>query len=470
MKFSKFYIDGEWVEPASSRSIELLNPATEVVYASAALGNADDVDRAVKAARNAFASFGQTSAAARIDLLERIVAALIERQDELLAAIVQEMGAPCGMKAQVGMPIDSFKQAIETLRAYDFERPIGSSMVRREPIGVCGLICAWNWPMQILCSKLAYALAAGCTVIAKPSEFTPGSAVLLTEILHGVGIPKGVINLVLGDGAVVGHAISAHLNIDLVSITGSTSAGILVAEAAAASVKRVAQELGGKSAHIVLPGADLAAAAQWNVTRGFANAGQSCHAPTRTLVHSDALEPFLDAMVSEVAKVRVGDPTDPHTMMGPLATAAQYDKVQRYIQLGLDQGARLVTGGPGRPASTNTGYFVKPTVFADVTPDMAIAQDEIFGPVLSIISYKSEREAVEIANGTRYGLGGYVSAPNRDTGLAIARQIRAGRIFLNGARDDPAVPLGGYKQSGNGRELGVFGLEEYLEVKGLIGF
>lgn len=470
LEFSKFFIDGQWVEPISARALELVNPATEQVYATAALGSVADVHRAVLAAREAVGSFSQTTPAERADLIERIVALLVRDQNQLLAAIVQEMGAPISMTAQVEMPTNAFRQAIKTLRAYDFERTVDGHIVRREAIGVCGLIAAWNWPMQNLCSKLAYALAAGCAVVAKPSEFTPGSALLLAGLLTEAGVPKGVFNLVPGDGPTVGRALSAHMDIDMVSITGSTRAGILVAEAAAPSVKRVAQELGGKSAHIVLPGADLAAAARWNVARGFANASQSCHAPTRILVRDRDLEPFLESVVSETAKIRVGDPLDPQTTMGPLANAAQFDKVQKYIQLGIEQGARLVTGGPGKPTNRDTGYFVQPTVFADVAPEMSIAEDEIFGPVLSVISYRNEDQAIEIANASRYGLGGYVSGPDRDSGLRVARQIKAGRIFFNNPPDNPAAPLGGYKQSGNGRELGVFGLEEYLEVKAMIGF
>ena len=342
--------------------------------------------------------------------------------------------------------------------------------MRREAIGVCGLITAWNWPLQLLATKLSMALAAGCTSVLKPSEFTPVSAIMFTEVLHDAGVPKGVFNLVLGDGPTVGNAIAKHPDIDVVSFTGSTRAGVLVAEAAAPSVKRVCQELGGKSANIILPDADLKAAAAWNVARAFANSGQSCHAPTRIVVQEQQFEELLDLLRNEVAKVRVGDPQDPATTMGPVINKAQFDRIQRYIQTGIDDGARIVCGGPGRPDGLKRGYYIKPTVFADVKPGMTIAQEEIFGPVLVVLTYSTEDEAVEIANGTIYGLGGYVFSKNVQHGRAIGSRIRAGRVFLNGAPSNTAAPMGGYKRSGNGREMGVFGLEEFLEVKAMIGF
>ena len=466
----KFYIDGTWVDPVSPRSFELVNPATELPFASVSLGDAADVDRAVIAAREAFATFSRTSKAERIALLQRIVEGLVAHERELAAAITEELGAPIGLKQLTGGAIDSFKQAITTLGSYEFEVRDGINVVRREPIGVCALITAWNWPVQLIATKLSAALAAGCTSIVKPSEFTPVSAILLMEILHAAGVPRGVVNLVNGDGLSVGQALCEHPDIDFVTFTGSTRAGVLVAQAAAPTVKRVSQELGGKSANVVLPDADLKAAAQWNITRAFTNSGQSCHAPTRILVHEDQMDEMLQHLAEEAGRVRVGDPLDPSTTMGPLVNKAQFERVQRYIQIGLDEGARLLCGGLGRPSGLERGYYVKPTVFANVAPDMTIAQEEIFGPVLSAIPYRTEAEAIEIANGTPYGLGAYVFAGDFDRGVAVGRELRAGRVFLNGAPSNTAGPMGGYRRSGNGREMGVFGLEEYLEVKAMFGF
>ncbi|HXX85416.1 MAG TPA: aldehyde dehydrogenase family protein [Casimicrobiaceae bacterium] len=468
--YDKCYIDGQWVEPVRSTKFELVNPSTEVPFATVSLASAEDVDRAVKAARRAFPAFSGTSKEERIALLERIIEFLAAREPDIEAAITLELGSPRGVKMHTVAALGSFRQAVATLKEYEFETRLGGNLVRREPIGVCGLITAWNWPMQLLATKLSMALAAGCTAVLKPSEFTPVSAILFTQLLHDAGVPKGVFNLVLGDGSTVGNAIAKHQDIDMVSFTGSTRAGILVAEAAAPSVKRVAQELGGKSANIVLPDADLAAAARWNVARAFANTGQSCHAPTRVLVHESQVETILPILREEAGKVRVGDPQDPATTMGPVVNKAQFERVQRYIKIGLDEGARLVTGGLGRPEGLTRGYFVKPTIFADVAPNATIAQEEIFGPVLAVIPYRTEEEAVEIANGTQYGLGAYVFAKDRAHGHAVGARLRAGRVFLNGTPSNTAAPMGGYKRSGNGREMGVFGLEEFLEVKAMIGF
>ena len=468
--YDKCYIDGQWVEPVRSTKFELVNPSTEVPFATVSLASAEDVDPAVKAARRAFPAFSGTSKEERIALLERIIEFLAAREPDIEAAITLELGSPRGVKMHTVAALGSFRQAVATLKEYEFETRLGGNLVRREPIGVCGLITAWNWPMQLLATKLSMALAAGCTAVLKPSEFTPVSAILFTQLLHDAGVPKGVFNLVLGDGSTVGNAIAKHQDIDMVSFTGSTRAGILVAEAAAPSVKRVAQELGGKSANIVLPDADLAAAARWNVARAFANTGQSCHAPTRVLVHESQVETILPILREEAGKVRVGDPQDPATTMGPVVNKAQFERVQRYIKIGLDEGARLVTGGLGRPEGLTRGYFVKPTIFADVAPNATIAQEEIFGPVLAVIPYRTEEEAVEIANGTQYGLGAYVFAKDRAHGHAVGARLRAGRVFLNGTPSNTAAPMGGYKRSGNGREMGVFGLEEFLEVKAMIGF
>ncbi len=468
--YDRHYIDGAWVLPLSSTPFDVVNPATEQPFATIALGGADDVDRAVKAARAALPAFSATSRAERIALLERIVELMVARAPALGAIVTEELGTPVNAMIHVDGPIGVFRQAIATLRDYAFEVPLDGNIVRREAIGVCGLITAWNWPIQILCTKFSAALAAGCTVVAKPSEFTSVAAIALTEILHDAGVPKGVFNLVLGDGPTVGAAISTHPDIDLVSFTGSTRAGVSIAQAAAPSVKRVCQELGGKSANIVLPDADLAAAMRWNVARGVANAGQSCHAPSRILVHASRLEEALTHLAAAVAEVKVGDPLDPASTVGPLVNRAQFDRVEAYIRLGMDEGARLVCGGPGRPEGLDRGFFVRPTIFADVDPAMRIAQEEIFGPVLCVLTYDTEDDAVRIANATPYGLGGYVFTQDRDRGLAIGRRLRAGRVFLNGKPSNAAAPMGGYKQSGNGREMGVFGLEEYLEVKAMIGF
>lgn len=468
--YGKFYIDGEWVTPFGNESSELINPATEEPFATVARGTAEDVDRAVKAARRALPAYSGTSKAERIALLERIIAELQSREAELSAAVTQEMGSPVSNKTNFNAGIASLRQAISTLSDYEFETKLEGNVVRREAIGVCGLITAWNWPVQLLCTKVSSALAAGCTVVLKPSELTPTCAILFAEALHAAGVPKGVFNLIVGRGETVGTALCTHPDIDMISITGSTRAGIQVAKNAADTVKRVAQELGGKSANVVLPDADLAAAAKWNVARGFGNSGQSCHAPTRIIVQRDQVETFLDLLRDEVAKIRIGDPLDPSTDMGPVVNRSQFNSIQKYIEIGLEDGNRLVCGGPGRPEGIETGFYIRPTVFADVKPNDRIAQEEIFGPVLAVIAYDTEDEAAEIANCTPYGLGGFVFAGDPRRGLAMGRRIRAGRVSLNGAAATPAAPMGGYGQSGNGREMGLFGLEEYLEVKALIGF
>lgn len=468
--YEKCYINGEWVAPLSSREWMLTDPATEKPFASIALAGAEDVDLAVKAARAAFKEFSGTSKAERIDLLERIIERFVSRESELSDVVTAELGTPVSQKIHAPAALGSFKQALATLREYEFEYRLGPNIVRREPIGVCGLITAWNWPLQLLATKLAYALAVGCTIVLKPSEFTPLSAIHLTEVLHEAGVPKGVFNLVLGDGPIVGNAISKHMDIDMVSFTGSTRAGVLIAEAAAPSVKRVAQELGGKSANVILDDADLKAAAKWNVTRAFSNTGQSCHAPSRILVQENQVEEVLALLEQEAKEVKVGNPLDPQVTMGPVVNKLQFDRVQEYIKIGIEEGATVRVGGVGRPEGLEQGYFVKPTIFSNVTPNMRIAQEEIFGPVLAVIPYRTEEEAIEIANGTPYGLGGYVFSSNRERGKSVGRQLQAGRVFLNGAVSNTEAPMGGYKRSGNGREMGVFGLEEYLETKAMIGF
>ncbi|MCA0043359.1 aldehyde dehydrogenase family protein [Celeribacter litoreus] len=467
--YGKFYIDGEWVDPISSRPFELVNPATEEVFATVALGCPEDVDRAVAAARAAFPSFSKTTKEERIELLEAIIAVYEKRSGDIMAALTEEMGAPVSLKGQTGAGLASMRQAIETLKSYEFEYRDGVNLICHEPIGVAGLITPWNWPVQLACNKMSSAFAAGCPVVLKPSEFTPISSIILTEVIHEAGAPKGIFNLVNGDGPGVGNAISSHEDIDIVSFTGSTRAGILIAQAAAPSVKRVTQELGGKSANLILPDADLQAAAYYNVTRGYSNSGQSCHSPTRILVQEEQLEEVLGYLKEAAATLKVGDPLDPATTQGPVVNRAQYERIQSYIQSAIDEGARLVCGGPGRPEGIEKGFFVQPTIFA-VDRDMTIAREEIFGMVTSVITYKTVEEAIEIANDTSYGLGGYVFGRDRERALDVCRQIRAGRIFYDGAPANTSAPMGGYKKSGNGREMGVYGMEEYLELKAIIGF
>jgi aldehyde dehydrogenase (NAD+) len=468
--YDKFYIGGEWVDSLGASAFELIDPSTEEPFASVALGGAEDVDRAVSAASAAFARFSESSTRDRIDLLASIAAEFERREDDIMSTLTQEMGCPIRLKQHTRSGLAAFKQAIETLKDYRFETRLGENIIRREAIGVAGLITPWNWPVQLICNKISSAFAAGCPVVLKPSEFTPLSALIVAEVIHDAGAPPGIFNLVNGDGPTVGHAISAHEAIGVVSFTGSTRAGILVAEAASASVKRVAQELGGKSPNIILPDADLRSAATFNVTRGFSNSGQSCHSPTRLLVHESQLDEVLGYLTDEVEKMRVGNPGDPDTTHGPVVNRAQFERIQRYINLGISEGARLVCGGAGRPQGLDRGFFVRPTIFADVSRDMTIAREEVFGMVTSVLTYRSVEEAVEIANDTPYGLGAYIFTRDHKRALQISRELQAGRIFFNGAPANTAAPMGGYKKSGNGREMGVFGMEEYLEVKAIIGF
>ncbi|WP_341894374.1 aldehyde dehydrogenase family protein [Ferrovibrio terrae] len=471
MEKLKFYIDGAWVDPAEPKTLGVQNPATEEVFARISLGSARDVDRAVTAARRAFATYAETSVEERLSYLHRIITGFKARLPELAHAMTLEMGAPItfATERQATVALFHFEEAARVLAQYIFEEPMGPGMIRREPVGVCGLITPWNWPLNQIASKVAPALATGCTVVLKPSEIAPLSALLFAEILHKAGLPAGVFNLVNGDGPTVGEAIAAHPGIDMVSFTGSTAAGIRVAKLAADTVKRVAQELGGKSANIILPDADLKAAVIQGVHACYTNGGQNCQSPTRMLIPRGQRDAAFAAACQAVETIRLGDPLDPATTMGPLVSQMQYDKVQDLIQSGIDEGATLVVGGTGRPAEVNHGYYVRPTVFGDVTPQMRIAREEIFGPVLSILSYDSEDEAIEIANDTPFGLAGFVQSKDRNHARRVANRIRAGRVYLNGAPFDRSLPFGGYKQSGNGREFGVFGFEEYLEVKAILG-
>jgi aldehyde dehydrogenase (NAD+) len=469
---TKFYINGAWVDPAVPNLFDVINPATEEVAGQISLGGKRDVNRAVSAARKAFPKFSATSREDRMALLRKIIELYEARNAELARAMTNEMGSPITFSndVQTVNALAHFKEMVSVLQSYEFEHLMGNTLVRREPIGVCGLITPWNWPLNQVTSKLAPALAAGCTVVLKPSEVAPLSTILLAEILHEAGVPKGVFNLVNGDGPTVGKAIAAHPDIDMVSFTGSTRAGILVAKAAAPTVKRVTQELGGKSPNIVLDGADLDKVVPAGVLRCYTNTGQSCQAPTRMLIQSSKRDQVLALAKKTAEQVKVGDPQDPASQMGPLVSKAQFDKVQGLIEKGIQEGATLVCGGPGRPQGFNRGYYVRPTVFADVTPDMTIAKEEIFGPVLSVMNYETEADAIKIANNTSYGLAGYIQAGDIEQARKVGKKIRAGRIYLNGAPANSHVPFGGYKQSGNGREHGVFGFEEYLEVKAMLGY
>ena len=472
MEKLKFYIDGAWVDPAAPSTLGIVNPATEEIFAQISLGSRPDVDRAAKAARRAFATYSVTDVEARLSWLQKIIEGFRARLPELARMMTLEMGAPItfATQRQATVALFHFEEAARVLANYKFEERMGNGIIRREPIGVCGLITPWNWPLNQVASKVAPALATGCTVVLKPSEIAPLSAMLFAEIVDDAGLPAGVFNLVNGDGPTVGEAIAAHPEIDMVSFTGSTTAGVRVAKLAADTVKRVAQELGGKSANIILADADLKAAVIQGVHACYTNGGQNCQSPTRMLIPRAQRDAAFAAAREAVDTIRLGDPLDPASTMGPLVSQAQFEKVQDLIQSGVDEGATLVAGGTGRPSEVNRGYYVRPTVFGDVTPQMRIAREEIFGPVLSIMSYDTEDEAIEIANDTPFGLAGFVQSRDLDRARAVANRIRAGRVYLNGAPFDRSLPFGGYKQSGNGREFGVFGFEEYLEVKAILGY
>lgn len=469
---AQFYINGEWVESLANQALEVINPATEEIIGSVAAGNQEDVDKAVAAAKSAFDSYSRTSREERVELLENIIDHYKARSDEIAATISEEMGAPINLahSAQVPMGLDHLITTLDVLREFKFEEGLGSSRIMREPVGVCGFITPWNWPMNQIACKVAPALAAGCTMILKPSEIAPFNAILFAEILDAAGVPPGVFNLVNGEGPTVGAALASHPDIDMVSFTGSTRAGIEVARNAAQTVKRVAQELGGKSANILLDDADFREAIPRDVSWLCTNSGQSCIAPSRMLVPESRMEEAA-AIAREAAEgVKIGDPNATDTKMGPVVSELQFNRVQGLIQAGIDEGAELVTGGIGRPDGLDVGYYVKPTVFSRVNNEMKIARQEIFGPVLSLIGYADEEDAVRIANDTVYGLSGYISSGNLEHAQAIARRIRTGNVYLNGALPSSEAPFGGYKQSGNGREAGRYGLEEFLEVKAVVGY
>lgn len=464
------YIDGQWVEPLGTRQTELVDPTREQSFARVAVGEAADADRAVAAARRAFETFSALSVSERIALIDRVVQAYESHAEEFSELIAREVGIPISNRAQVTGPAGHMRVARDVLGQYPFESRIGSTIVRREPIGVCALISPWNWPIQTGVIKMIYALAAGCTVVAKPSLNSAASGALLAQVMDEASVPPGVFNLVNGSGRDVGDALSRSADVDMISFTGSTAAGRQVAVAAADTVKRLCLELGGKSANVVLRDADLERAARWNIQRAFFNAGQSCHAPSRMLVHSSQMDRVASTLVDEANRFRLGDPLDPTITMGPVVSDAQAKLIRNLIQSGIDDGARLLTGGTEQPKGLARGYFVQPTVFADVTPDMTIAQEEVFGPVLAVIPYEDDDDAVRIANDSPYGLGGYVFGGDRQRARDVANRLRAGRVSYNGASTDSLSPMGGYKQSGVGRSMGRFGFEEYLEVKSLYGF
>lgn len=468
----QFYIDGQWVSPAQAHDFPVMNPASEERIAVISLGSATDVDKAVAAAKRAFESYSETSREERLALLQRIIEVYRSKQAEMAETISQEMGAPrwLARAAQAAAGLAHLLEMHKVLESFRFEELKGSTLTRKEPIGVCGLITPWNWPVNQIACKVAPALAAGCTMVLKPSEIAPLSGYLFTQILHEAGVPAGVFNMVNGDGPTVGAAIASHPDVDMVSFTGSTRAGVAVAMAAAPTVKRVTQELGGKSANIILDDADLDAAVKAGVKSCVLNSGQSCNAPTRMLVPRAKMAQAVAAAKRAAEAVKVGDPAAEGVTIGPLASEAQFEKVQRLIKKGIEEGAELVTGGPGRPEGLNRGYFVKPTVFANVRNDMTIAREEIFGPVLSIIPYEDENDAIRIANDTPYGLSGYVSSGNLEHARRIAKRIRSGNVHVNGAPSVFSGAFGGYKQSGNGREWGEAGLAEFLELKTVFGY
>ena len=473
MKVLQHYIDGAWSAPAASDArFAVINPATEEAVAEIRMGSEADIDRAVEAAYRAFPAFAATTLAERIDVLQRLRTVFVRRFDEMVSAITTEMGAPYDLckNAQAASGPDHIDATILAAQQLDWETRIGGANVVREPIGVCGLVTPWNWPINQIMAKVAPALVAGCTVVLKPSEQAPLSALLMAEFIDEIGLPKGVFNMVYGLGPVVGHAMSAHPKVDLMSFTGSTRAGIDVAKTSADTVKRVTQELGGKSANIVFADVDLEKAIKQGVRNCFSNTGQSCNAPTRMLVEDSVYDRAVEIAARVARETQCGDPTKPGRHLGPLASRVQFDKVQKCIAIGIEEGARLAAGGLGRPEGITRGFFVRPTIFADVHNQMRIAREEIFGPVLSMLRFRTLDEAVEIANDTPYGLAAYLQTNDMAKAHAVARRLRAGSVHINGASQGYAEPFGGYRQSGNGRECGTYGLLEFLELKSINGY
>lgn len=468
----KFYIDGAWVDPVTPNHIEVIDPSTEEVFTTISGGTAADVNKAVAAAKAAFKSFSRTSHKERLELLESCLAAYDKRYDDIAHACAHEMGAPINFakKAQAWVGQQHFAALIEAFKAFKFAEQRGTTRIVKEPIGVCGLITPWNWPLNQIVCKVGPALAAGCTMVLKPSEIAPINAIIFAEVMHEAGVPKGVFNLVNGTGPDVGQVLSAHPDVDMMSFTGSTRAGTIVAREAAATVKRVCQELGGKSANIILEDVDLERAVRKGVGSCYLNNGQSCDAPTRMLVPAKLHDQAVAFAADEANKRKPGRAYDEGSMLGPLVSQMQWDKVQRMIKAGIDEGATLAAGGLGKPEGLEKGYFAKPTVFANVKPGMTIEKEEIFGPVLSIIPYNTVEEAIEIANDTVYGLGSYVQGNDMAQVREVAAQMRAGSVYLNYPDMDFHAPFGGYKQSGNGREYADFGLHDFLEIKGIVGY
>ncbi|MCP8894730.1 aldehyde dehydrogenase family protein [Shinella daejeonensis] len=467
-----FYIDGAWVAPVTPRTLDVINPATEEAFTRISVGSAADVDKAVAAAKAAFETFSRTTPAERLALLKRVYDVYLERFEDIAQAVSAEMGAPLAFArdAQAWAGRGHLESTIKAFEDYSFSEKRGTTVIVKEPVGVCALITPWNWPLNQIVCKVAPAIAAGCTVVLKPSEIAPISGIVFAEVMDAAGVPKGVFNLVNGTGPDVGQVMASHPDVDMVSFTGSTRAGIIVAKAAADTVKRVAQELGGKSANIILPDADFETAVAKGVRGCFGNTGQSCDAPTRMLVPKDRHEEALAIAKTAAEALRTGDPKAEDTNLGPVVSDVQFEKIQRLIETGIREGATLVTGGPGRPEGLNRGYYIRPTVFGNVTPDMTIAREEIFGPVLSILSYEDEEDAICIANDTVYGLAAYVQSQDIVHARKVAARMRAGSVYLNYPAWDTMASFGGYKQSGNGREYADFGIHDFLEIKSVVGY
>ena len=464
-----FYINGEWVKSESNETIDVINPANEEVVGQVTAGTKGDIDRAVSAALNAFSSYQETTKTQRIELLKNVITEYEARYDDFVQTISKEMGSPIWLSqaAQAKTGIKNIQETLDALESYEFERPEGDYTLIKEPIGVIGMITPWNWPMNQITTKVSAALAAGCTMVLKPSEISPYCAMLLAEVFDKAGVPNGVFNVVNGYGPTVGAALSEHPDVAMMSFTGSTRAGIAVAQASASSVKRVHQELGGKSSNIILDDVvDLEKSVKGGAGHCFLNSGQSCNAPTKMLISSKNYDKAVEIAVATANNTTVGDPNG-EFRLGPIANKVQYEKILKLIEIGIEEGATLVAGGVEKPDGCDKGYYVRPTVFADVTNDMTIAKEEIFGPVLVMIKYNDEEEAINIANDTEYGLAGYVQG-DPDHAREVARKIRAGQVIINGGARGTGAPFGGYKASGNGREHGLHGLEECLETKAII--
>ncbi len=469
--YDQFYIDGQWVDPVEKKLMDVINPSTEEVCAQIAIGNSQDVDKAAIAASKAFTRYGYSSLSDRIEIIQSIISAFKNRYNDIADAISEEMGAPTqlAVKSQTGAGLAHFKAAAALLESFPFKQQQGTSLIVKEPIGVCALITPWNWPLNQIACKVAPAIAVGCTVILKPSEIAPLSAYIFSQVMDEAGLPAGVYNMINGDGVGVGTALSKHRLIDMVSFTGSTRAGALVAKNAAPGIKRVSQELGGKSANIILPDADFERAVKQGARSVFSNSGQSCNAPTRMLVPAEKMQQAETIATEVAAKIKVGPATDETTTMGPVVSQLQYDKIRGLIEKGIAENAKLVCGGMQKPQGLDKGYFIQPTVFSEVNNAMTIAREEIFGPVFAIMPYDSIEQAIEIANDTPYGLAGYIQGNDPQTLSYVASRIRAGNININGQSGDINTPFGGYKKSGNGREWGAHGFDDYLEVKAISG-